>query len=202
MQSRSPRRRTAITKPFLLSGIAYCIDCGNSMIGITKRQMWKRKNGERIRGVYRYYQCQTRTNQSLCNYNTWKAATLEEKVRQDLNTHILNLSTLITKNKGVEEIMPTGPNTNLHKRKFTRYMKYLKEAANGAITLEKLRFLLRELHGENEATEGMNGIHDLKESLVSSKWNEFNHQTKSRFLKVWIDQIKVGEKEANIVLKS
>lgn len=79
--SYSPRQVT----PFLLSGIAFCGYCGNKMIGVSRRQTWRRqKDGTKAEASYRYYQCESRTNHSLCDYHTRRADDLEEEVRQKL----------------------------------------------------------------------------------------------------------------------
>ena len=80
MQSRSPDKRQPRSEPFLLSGILYCGHCGQRMMGVTRRQTWKRKDGDKVRGEYRYYQCQSRTNRSQCEYHTQRAAPLEERI--------------------------------------------------------------------------------------------------------------------------
>ena len=79
-QTRRPVGRVVSAEPFLLSGMAYCEYCGNKMMGVTRRQTWRRKDGHRARGVYRYYQCQSRNNQSICGYHTWRASVLEGTV--------------------------------------------------------------------------------------------------------------------------
>ena len=83
-RTRRPVGRVARPEPFLLSGILYCSYCGNKMIGVTRRQTWKRKDGRRGRNVYRYYQCQSRNNLSLCGYHTWRAPVLEGTVLSQL----------------------------------------------------------------------------------------------------------------------
>jgi site-specific DNA recombinase len=73
--------------PFLLSGLVYCSYCNNKMIGVSRRQTWKRqRDGSVAEASYRYYQCQSRTNQSLCDYHTRRADDLENDVRQQLST--------------------------------------------------------------------------------------------------------------------
>ena len=66
-----------MAEPYLLSGIAFCDYCGNKMMGVTRHQRWTNKNGDRNRKTYRYYQCQSRNNQSVCGYHTWREADLE-----------------------------------------------------------------------------------------------------------------------------
>ena len=84
VQERMDSRRTApgTAKPgrFLLSGLVYCGESGSRMIGVTRRQRWTRRGGESANNVYRYYQSEARTNQSVGEYHTWRAADLEAAV--------------------------------------------------------------------------------------------------------------------------
>ena len=89
VQDRMDKRRPSLamrqTAPFLLSGLAYCSYCGNKMIGVTRKQRWQRRSDGVVRTAqYRYYQCESRTNRSLCQYRTRRAAELEEEVRRGL----------------------------------------------------------------------------------------------------------------------
>jgi site-specific DNA recombinase len=85
VQDRLSARRTShgprVTAQFLLSGIALCGYCGNRLIGVSRKQSWKRRSGELMTNSYRYYQCESRTNQSVCSYHTRRADQLEEQVR-------------------------------------------------------------------------------------------------------------------------
>ena len=77
-------RRAARPHPFLLSGLAQCGYCGNRMMGVTRKRSWKRKDGQRARAVYRYYQCQSRSNEGRCSYHTWREPILEDAVLAEL----------------------------------------------------------------------------------------------------------------------
>ena len=85
VQDRLNARRTSyaprVTSKFLLSGIAHCGTCGNKLIGVSRKQSWRRRDGERVQNSYRYYQCESRTNQSVCTYHTRRAEELERNVR-------------------------------------------------------------------------------------------------------------------------
>ena len=85
VQEAMARRRTGgagrTLRPFPLSGIVFCARCGNHMIGVSRKRRWTTRDGERRAAAYRYYQCESRTNQSACSYNTQRAAELEERVR-------------------------------------------------------------------------------------------------------------------------
>jgi hypothetical protein len=83
-RARRPVGRVPRAEPYLLSGMVRCGHCGNKMMGVTRRQRWRNKDGKRQSGVYRYYQCQSRNNQSVCGYHTWRAALLEATVMSQL----------------------------------------------------------------------------------------------------------------------
>jgi len=70
--------------PFLLAGLVRCGHCGNRMIGVSRKQSWQRRSGSKGEASYRYYQCESRTNQSMCDYHTQRAEDLEEQVRSQL----------------------------------------------------------------------------------------------------------------------
>jgi len=135
MSSRTPRRRKGVVERFILSGLAYCKLCGNRMIGATRRQSWKTKEGERKNGSYRYYHCQTRANQSQCQYNTRRAASLEAEVKQ----FIYDSKGQAFVEAGIATLEGKGFERSINKR---LYLKYLQQAADGWITIERLQTLL------------------------------------------------------------
>ena len=91
VQARLQERRTATSKRnpsrYLLSGLAHCGDCGNRMIGVSRKQQWRRGNGDTAEQAYRYYQCESRTNQSVCDYHTRRADDLEAEVVGHIKGH-------------------------------------------------------------------------------------------------------------------
>ena len=88
LDERKPKRGKSQSKPFLLSGMIYCGFCGQDdkrMVGVTRRQSWtRRKDGVKTEKQYYYYQCQARTNQSMCQYHTTRAQDLENDVLDKL----------------------------------------------------------------------------------------------------------------------
>ncbi|MEX2237492.1 MAG: recombinase family protein [Dehalococcoidia bacterium] len=84
----SSRRSSPVSREagsFLLAGLLTCAECGNHMIGVSRKQSWKRKTDDSRQEVtYRYYQCQSRTNQGVCKYHTRRADELEEALRRAL----------------------------------------------------------------------------------------------------------------------
>ncbi len=78
------QRRTApgVSHPsdFLLSGLVWCGEGQSRMIGVTRRRQWQGAGGETGETVYRYYQSEARTNQSVGSYHTRHADELEAEV--------------------------------------------------------------------------------------------------------------------------
>jgi hypothetical protein len=84
MEARRTSGGPRTVTPYLLAGLVYCGYCGSRMIGVTRRQSWQRRgDGGTSSAEYRYYQCGSRTNQSMCDYHTRTAAELDEHVRAE-----------------------------------------------------------------------------------------------------------------------
>ena len=134
---------------FLLSGLVYCGSCGNRMIGGSRRESWiRRKDKGRSEAEYRYYQCQSRTNQSVCQYHTRRAADLERQVMETLH----KLDSIEALERWLELHLPSEDRTSelpqLKKRLVALERKFrgsLVQAAGGVISLDKLRDIGGEL---------------------------------------------------------
>ncbi len=153
LDQRRPKSTVRETSRFLLSGLAYCGYCGNKMIGVTRRQRWQRRTDGEVRtAVYRYYQCESRTNRSLCDYHTRRAEALEEEVRGELlNGRIEPVA--VTE---VEEMRVEAQGKQLRdklRRLDRRLEQYLDAAVTGRIDEERFRFLGLEVASEQLATE-------------------------------------------------
>ena len=64
---------------YLLGGLARCGSCGNRMIGVTRGEA----GHERVS-----YQCESRQNQSRCDYHTRRAGELEAAIRAELSAAV------------------------------------------------------------------------------------------------------------------
>jgi DNA invertase Pin-like site-specific DNA recombinase len=76
------RTATGVSHPsdFLLAGLVWCGEDQTRMIGVTRRQQWRKASGDRAAATYRYYQSEARTNQSVGGYHTRRADELEAEV--------------------------------------------------------------------------------------------------------------------------
>ncbi len=145
LDQRRPASESRQISPFLLSGLAYCGYCGNKMIGVTRRQRWKRQSDGALRTAqYRYYQCESRTNRSLCDYHTRRADELEDEVRKAITggktTPLLRQS-----QNGSSAARQTEEELRRLRRKARRLDRrleqYMDAAALGSINRDKLHTL-------------------------------------------------------------
>lgn len=148
VQDRMASRRTGggerHVRQFLLSGLAYCGACGNKMIGVSRKQTWtRRRDGSQGEAEYRYYQCLSRTNQSMCAYHTRRAIDLEEQVREQAAT----LLERTLEGPGPLETSATAVSEEvtrlrLRVRQLDRQLgQYMEAAATRQLTLDRLREL-------------------------------------------------------------
>ncbi len=145
LDQRRPASRSRQLSPFLLSGLTYCAYCGNKMIGVTRKQRWKRLGDGSVRTAqYRYYQCESRTNRSLCDYHTRRAEELEAEVRKALASGKTTPLVKQSKNGAAAAARTEDEIRRLRdkaRRLDKRLEQYLDAAASGALNAEKLRAL-------------------------------------------------------------
>ncbi|MSQ22317.1 MAG: recombinase family protein [Dehalococcoidia bacterium] len=211
MQTRTPNRHKGLVQPFLLSGLAHCAQCGNRMAGVTRRQSWKRKDGQRIQGVYRYYQCQTRINQSVCTYHTWRAPLLEEAVVKELRQQLQVTTAIPRRQQEVTDSATSVDDRRIQIRQRRLYLKYLRQAADGAIPLRRLRSLLSELGptspgqeqgvGVGLAPSGPDQAADARAILDTAQWEKMDPDAQQQLLQQWVERIDVADGEAKVVVR-
>ena len=151
LDQRRPVTESRRMSPFLLSGITYCGYCGNKMIGVTRKQKWQRRSDGVVRTAqYRYYQCESRTNRSLCDYHTRRAEELEEDVRRHLRTRGSGSSR--PARNGAQVASDAEAQIRRLKDKARRLDRRLEECLDSAIAgrldQEKLRTLALSIAGE------------------------------------------------------
>jgi len=144
LDQRRPATQSRKMSPFLLSGITHCGYCGNKMIGVTRKQRWQRRSDGTTRTAqYRYYQCESRTNRSLCDYHTRRAEDLEEDVRRNLKTR--SGATSRPARNGAQAATDVEAQIRRLKDKARRLDRrleeYLDSAISGRLNQDKLRSL-------------------------------------------------------------
>jgi DNA invertase Pin-like site-specific DNA recombinase len=194
---RRPLGRVVRSEPFLLSGAVYCGYCGNKMMGVTRRQSWKRKDGRRGAAVYRYYQCQSRNNQSVCEYHTWRAPLLESTVLGQLRV------ALEGQKAHSEEDAPARHEREEAVREMRRsrakiaerrFLGAIRRAASGEMTLATLGQYLDELDAARAAAESP----VLDPGTVLDTWDSLPIEQRAEFIEENVDKITVHDDTINI----
>ncbi|MCC7088863.1 MAG: recombinase family protein [Dehalococcoidia bacterium] len=223
LQSRHGVTRTRTVQPFLLSGLLYCGRCGNKLIGVSRRQKWTVKSGEEKTAAYRYYQCESRTNQNSCAYNTQRVAELEERLRSALaeddqpvtrlrragnvDSYLLDLHTQLDR---IENRM---------KRNRRQVEELVADAAHGHITLERMKSLggdlAREhqdleaelasardrLHAQQTEAERRRHLEELR-LRVLREWEQLSLADLQSALREVVDRIEVDDEDLRVFLRA
>lgn len=161
VQDRLNARRTSyaprVASQFLLSGMAHCGHCGNKLIGVSRKQSWKRQSGEKASNSYRYYQCESRTNQSVCNYHTRRADDLETQVRQALGEAFANGAGFPQAGDDAAVLAEQHDELDRHRARLRaidrRIEGYIDAAVKGRLAKEKMHKLSVAAAGERLAVE-------------------------------------------------
>ncbi len=223
LQSKHGVTRTRTVIPFLLSGLVYCGLCSNKLIGVSRRQTWITKAGEKRAAGYRYYQCESRTNQNSCAYNTQRAQELEERVRANLREDE-RPSSRITRAGNVDsyslDLMGQVDRIEGRMKRNRRSVEELvADAAHGHITVERMKALGTELAGEHQGmqaelaatrdrlhaqqteSERRKHLEGLREKLIRD-WEELPFEQLQLMLREVVDRIEVDGEELRVYLRA
>ena len=200
VRERRPLGRVSRPEPYLLSGIAFCESCGNKMMGVTRRQLWRNKDGNRSRATYRYYQCQSRNNQSVCGYHTWREADLEGAVLAQipLAIEMRALRKLAYRNGGDKSEQALKKIWEERVRNSERrFSQTLRKTASGALKTDQLERALAELDKARTLAEKSDQPVDVSDML--EKWGERDFDEKRDFLLTHVARVEVSDHMARIV---
>ena len=225
VQDRLSERRTNYSprtvSGFLLSGLLRCGRCGNRMIGVSRKQAWLRqRDGSEQVASYRYYQCESRTNQGICSYNTQVADDIEEKLREKLGQ--VDPKELATANddRAVSEHWQ-GEARRLQDRLQQidrRFAKSIGESAADTRSREKLRAegllvaderlkVEEELRDAEWRAEHYSSTAERRRTrsaaldLIVSQWQTLELKEKQQLLKELVDHIQVNDDDIEVVLR-
>ncbi|MDZ7726843.1 MAG: recombinase family protein [Dehalococcoidia bacterium] len=222
LQARQSSGGKRTVQPFLLSGLAYCGRCGNHMIGVSRKQNWKTRDGEARSASYRYYQCETRTNQNACDYNTQRAPDLEQRVRDQLE-HGANAPARIQRAGNVDtyiqDSMAQVERLEGQIRRVRRQVEELvADTAHGHLSIERLRALGAEaareqqglqreleaarerLAGQRTVVEQRQHLEELRERVVR-EWDAMDFAGLQVVLRELIDRLDVDGEDLRLSLR-
>ena len=203
--SRAATRRTPRdAEPFLLSGVAFCAFCGRKMIGVSRRQGWQRKDGSTVEGRYRYYQCQSRTNQGVCRYHTWRSDSLEKDVLEQVRDALQNGRARLRP----VEYQPDPEGAKMVKRLEAQFIRTLERAAAGAVFLDRLRSALEELDAQRDALKAdsaparvlADAIASGDASRLLDAWESLDRDALGYVVRATVSRISVGDDSDNVTL--
>jgi len=224
-QDRMTRRRTAggtrSVNPFLLSGLAHCGYCGNRMIGVSRRQSWQRRgDGSSVQAEYRYYQCESRTNQSMCDYHTRRAVDFEEEVRAaiedelrrqleaadedgdvDVDEDLRSLkSRLRVLDRRLEQLLDAGSSGQMAPKQVRELSV---EVAQQQLTLEEMVTDL-ERRARQRQNEGQRRLarEELLRSVVAESWEQLEFAARQQYIQQVLQRVVTFDDSLQIVLRS
>ena len=181
--ARRPTGRVVRAEPFLLSGLAYCSYCGNKMMGVTRHQTWKRKDNRRGKGKYRYYQCQSKNNQSICGYHTWRAGMLESAVVSHLRYELRG---------GVAEGPRSAARWEAEVRNAeSRLLRAIRRAARAEIGVATLARHLADL--DSARIRAADDTPSEAPSTTLATWDSLDFAQRQRFLVEHVERIVVTD---------
>ena len=200
VRERRPLGRVSRPEPYLLSGLAFCEYCGNKMMGVTRRQLWKNKDGNRSRATYRYYQCQSRNNQSVCGYHTWREADLEgaalAQIPLAVEARALRRLTSANQNDDSEQALKKIWEERVRNAE-RRFGQALRKTASGAVNTDQLQRALTELDKARSLAEKSDRPADVEDIL--KRWDELEFDEKRDFLLTYVARVEVSDHMARVV---
>ena len=195
------RERTVV--PFLLSGMLFCGQCGNKLIGVSRRQRWTTKDGEVRNAAYRYYQCESRTNQNACGYNTQRANELEETVRGKLGEDapvVTRLRRAGNVDSYLLDLMSQVDRIEARMKKNRRQLEeVVADTAHGHLNIERMRQIGSELAREHQSLEGELAAARERLAAQQSEAERRKHleALRERLLREWPD-LEFNELQASL----
>lgn len=222
LQNRHRGLQARTVVPFLLSGLVSCGRCGNKLIGVSRRQRWTTKRGESHSATYRYYQCESRTNQSACGYNTQRAAELEAQVRARLAGEESGVTRMARAGNADSYFLDVASQVDRIESRIKRTRRQVEElvadAAHGHITVERMRSLGATMAQEQQDNEGelaavrkrlqahqseaghRQRLQALREALVRD-WDSLGFEQLQATLRELVDRIEVDGPELRLFLR-
>lgn len=227
--ARMARRRPAAAGPrqpgrFLLSGLVQCEACGNRMIGVSRRQRWRRGSGEVVSQAYRYYQCESRTNQSICAYHTRRADELEAAVLQHLTGEVEGAvrRTVIAAGNADAVAAETAAAAERVRGRLRaldrRLADGLAQVTQGRLSRERLRAMGAELAEEHrvsqsdlmalgqraaaQASEAERRKHQYRQiERIRSEWESLSFAARQALLRELVEAVMVSDTHVSTVLR-
>jgi hypothetical protein len=167
------------------------------MIGVTRKQRWHRRSDGALRTAqYRYYQCESRTNRSLCDYHTRRAEELEDEVRKSLRPRGRARAAL----NGTHASDDTDAEVRRIRERARRLDKRLEDcldsALSGRLSSDKLRVAAFTIAGEQlQLEQRLQESQRLAEARASEAERRREREQVLRRLREEWDTLAFGERK-------
>ncbi len=187
--------------PYLLSGLCKCGYCGNQLMGVSRKQSWKRDDGTRMKGDYRYYQCQSKGNKGTCSYHTWRTTKLESKVLhllKDLEKSGELMKSVLGKRGDDKRLEAASKRLKDVELAEGRFIDFMRKTAKGQSVIGRLTLYLEELElARKQAFISIepNQIHNFLNS-----WENREFAEKKSFLNEYLNSITVKDRSVRLHL--
>ena len=221
LDQRRPVSGAREVSPFLLSGLVHCSYCGSKMVGVTRKQKWKRKtDGATHNAMYRYYQCGSRTSRSLCDYHTHRSDELEAQVKSALGDTRSPVAARQSQNGSVSDYLDETKRLRTKAKRLDRRLEqYLDSAVSGGMPREKLHATALALAAEQlqveealavsirlaeqQASEGeRHRRQDVVRSRLAESWENLPVRERQEMLREILSRIIVTDDMVELVLRS
>ena len=180
--------------------MAYCAECGNRMIGVTRRQTWRRKDRSRNSRTYRYYQCQSRNNLSVCRYHTWRAEALEERTLRMLGELLSSEGSADAdrrRSEREERLREASGQRLTNARR--RFLRALRRVAAGEAPTRDLAVHLDEIEALRRRGDPGQESPPVDARLTLERWESLDISGRQEFLRRQIDRVVVGDDAVELV---
>ena len=198
LDQRRPVADNRETSPFLLSGLVHCSYCGSKMVGVTRKQKWKRKSdGAMHHALYRYYQCGSRTSRSLCDYHTHRTDVLESQVHSALSSKKGASTTRQSQNGSAADYVSELKRLRTKSRRLDRRLEQCLDAVvSGGMPREKLQAAGLTLAAEQLQVEEslVNATRLVEQQATESERHRHQETTRHRLVQGW-DQYPIKERQ-------
>ena len=187
--------------PYLLSGLCKCGYCGNHLMGVSRKQSWKRDDGTRMKGDYRYYQCQSKGNKGTCSYHTWRTSKLENRVLElvrNLEESGELMKSVLGKKGDDKRLVAASKRLKDVELAEGRFIDFMRKTAKGQSVIGRLTLYLEELElARQQAFISVepNQIHNFLNS-----WENREFAEKKSFLNEYLNSITVKDRSVRIHL--
>jgi hypothetical protein len=162
----------------------------------------------RVRRTYQYYQCQSYASHGLCSNHGWKAADLEKVTLDKVQKEIITLSpskaeqsTLWSDAQEFNDTRETDTQTPLSEGLRRRYLRYVRKAADGKISMAKLRVLLDGIAGSSTIPSVQSVAQAQRMVSDPVSWDTLEWIERKGYISMVLDRVESRGRDIVVVLK-